>query len=120
MDCMKRILIIEDDSHVCAMMADVLELQGYTITVANSGKEALAQLRRLTPKPCAILLDLMMPEMNGWQFLDHHGSDADIRDIPVIVCSAYHESARAIRPAAVLNKPVQLDDLLTTLDRFCA
>jgi CheY-like chemotaxis protein len=67
-----------------------------------------------------ILLDLMMPGTNGWQFLDRQRSDPDFRKVPVIICSAYKESAKSVHAAAIVEKPVNLGALLDAVHAFCA
>lgn len=117
-DC-KNILVIEDDAAIRQTMKDILEIQGYHVFLAANGKEGTDQLRAIAPNPCAILLDLMMPEMNGWQFLDFQRNDPKLRGIPVIICSAYEESAKSVKPQAFVSKPVQLDQLLGAVKAFC-
>ena len=119
MEC-KNVLIIDDDPAVLQSVRDVLEIEGYQVFSAKDGKDAIEQLDIITPEPCAILLDLMMPVMSGWEFLDFQRASSKFRKIPVIVCSAYLESARAIKPSAVVEKPVRLEPLLGAIRSFCA
>lgn len=122
MDC-KNVLVIEDELEVREAIRDVLELQGYNVMLAADGFEAvetIQSLKKVNRLPCMILLDLMMPKMNGWEFLDFHKSDTDISHIPVVICSAYKESAVAIKPAAVITKPIQRTSLLQAVGSFCA
>jgi CheY-like chemotaxis protein len=116
----KNVLIVEDDQAIRQMMQDVLEIQGYKVFLASNGREGTEKLLQLSPKPCVVLLDLMMPELNGWQFLDFQRSDPSLLHIPVVVCSAYRESARSVKPAAIIDKPVQLEALLGAVRSFCA
>lgn len=116
----KKILLIEDEKAIQQMMQDVLELNGYEVHTATNGEEGIHRLRSLDPLPCLILLDLMMPGMNGWQFLDFQRTDPRLQNIPVVVCSAYKESARSIRPSAIVDKPVQLKSLLGAVEAFCS
>lgn len=118
MNC-KTILLIEDDAAIRKTMKEVLEIEGYIVITAIDGNDGAQQLKALQPAPCAILLDLMMPTMNGWQFLDIQRNDPNLKDIPVIICTAYEESAKAIRPAAFVPKPVQLEKLLGAVKAFC-
>jgi CheY-like chemotaxis protein len=119
MDC-KNILVIEDDHAVRQMLKDVLELEGYNVVTAQDGSEGIEHIKKPGKIPCVIILDLMMSGTNGWQFLDFQKSDPSISKIPVIVCSAYHESAKSIKPDALVEKPVKLDQLLGTVHAFCA
>lgn len=118
MSC-KNILVIEDDPAIRQTLKDVLEIEGYSVATAVNGKDGADQLLRGQSRPCAILLDLMMPTNNGWQFLDFQKNDPQFQKIPVIVCSAYEESAKAIHPDAFVPKPVQLNHLLGTVKSFC-
>jgi CheY-like chemotaxis protein len=119
MSC-KNILVIEDETPVREAICDVLEIQGFNVTSAADGQAALEYLNSTEQLPCMILLDLMMPRMNGWQFLDQHQADPRLSSIPVVLCSAYKESAAAIKTAAVITKPLQRNTLLQIVNDFCA
>ncbi len=114
------ILIVEDDKPVRDMLKDVLEIEGYKIVTAADGNEGLEILRTMSPLPCLIVLDLMMPGTNGWRFLDYQRQDAALSKIPVVVCSAYSESAKSVKPDGIVEKPVQLEHLLETVNAYCA
>jgi CheY-like chemotaxis protein len=116
----KNVLIVEDDRAIRQMIQDVLEVEGYNVHSACDGSEGIEQLRALAPAPCVVLLDLMMPGTNGWKFLDFQRSDPKLSGIPVIVCSAYSESAKSVKPHAIIEKPVRLDALLSAVHAFCA
>ena len=114
------VLIIEDDADLREMMAQLLTLEGYaTATVAN-GREALEYLREGGDKPHVILLDLMMPVMDGWEFRRRMQSNPDIAGLPVIVLSALDQSrAKDVDAAAFLKKPLDLDRLLRLVRHYC-
>jgi CheY-like chemotaxis protein len=116
----KNILMIEDDKAVRDTVKSILEIQGYSVFTAADGQEGLELLRTMIPEPRLILLDLMMPLMNGWQFLDVQRNDPALKQIPVVICSAYTETAKSIKPAAFLEKPVQLPALLGAVKTLCA
>jgi CheY-like chemotaxis protein len=116
----KHVLIIEDDQAVRDTIQEVLEIQGYQVIAAANGKEGAELLKTSSPRPSVILLDLMMPVMNGWQFLDFQRSDPSLRNIPIVVCSAYKETAKAVKPNAFIEKPVQFNALLGAIKAFCA
>jgi CheY-like chemotaxis protein len=119
MDC-KNILIIEDEPAIRQMMKDILRLEGYRVFEAGDGADGLRVLKQITPNPCVVLLDLMMPGTNGWQFLDSQRTDPELSHVPVIICSAYAESAKSVNPSGFVPKPVQLDALLGAVKAFCA
>ena len=119
MEC-RNVLIVEDDRAIRQMMKDVLEVEGYNVFTASDGSESIEQLKILSPLPCVVLLDLMMPGTNGWKFLDHQRADPILAKVPVIVCSAYNESAKSVKPNAIVEKPVRLDALLNAVHEFCA
>jgi CheY-like chemotaxis protein len=112
-----EILLIEDDADLADAIVEVLQNEGYRICYAGDGKEALALLSQNRP-PDLILLDLMMPNMNGWEFRAAQLRDPAIAKIPVIVLSATGERARPIDAAMVLRKPVTLEVLLSALAKF--
>lgn len=116
----KNILIIDDEDAIRESLKDVLELQGYNVTTAKDGKEGISTLSKMNQTPCMILLDLMMPGMNGWDFLDFQRSTPVYASIPVIICSAYEASARSIGTSPVILKPVKLNSLLDAVTAFCA
>lgn len=119
MSC-KNILIVEDEAAISSMMKDILELKGYNVFTASDGAEGIEHLKKLLPEPCVIILDLMMPKTNGWEFLDVQRSDPRLADIPVVICSAYTESAKAVKPHGFVPKPVQLKSLVNAVQAFCA
>lgn len=116
---MKNILIIEDDESIRKMMASVLEIEGYSISLAANGQQALDTLKG-GHRPDIILLDMMMPVMNGWDFLDFVRANAETAKIPIVVVSAYAESAKSVKPNAVVPKPVQLTSLLKAIEGLAA
>lgn len=116
----KRILVVDDEFAIRMTLKQVLEAEGFVVTTARNGSEGYEYLKLLPNAPAAIILDLVMPDTNGWQFLDMIRSDPDTKEIPVVVCSAYHESAKSVQPNAILNKPVQLNELLHVVQQFTA
>src|SRR5213075_2065863 len=81
------VLIVDDDPPILSGLSEFLQGEGYNVAVAGDGRAALDQLRRGL-RPSVIVLDLMMPVMDGWDFRHEQMKDAELRDIPVIVISA--------------------------------
>ncbi len=120
-ESMKRILVVEDDAATRDAVAFVLEDEGYSVTGVANGQEALHHLRRTSP-PHLILLDLMMPIMNGWEFRKEQTEDPELKSIPVLVISADRavpQKAAALGAIDYLLKPIDLDQLLEAVQRYC-
>src|SRR5688572_17043428 len=117
----KTVLIVEDDLDVREEMELALDRMGYRILTAPHGAEALAILRGEPIRPSLILLDWMMPVMDGMSFLGHTASDPRYASIPVVVVSAVARMARipTLCVAAVVAKPVRLRALVDIVDRIC-
>jgi CheY-like chemotaxis protein len=113
------VLIVEDDEDLREMMAQLLTLEGFeTATVAN-GREALEYLQ-VAQTPEVILLDLMMPVMDGWEFRRRQQADPVLARVPVIVLSALDQSRAAdVGSAAFLKKPLDFDRLLALVRSYC-
>jgi CheY-like chemotaxis protein len=112
-----EILVIDDDHELLEVLRIILAEEGYGVSVATDGESALAQLRAGL-RPAAILLDLMMPGMNGWSFRDELSSDPALADIPIIILSGDHRSVSEDTPPNVahrLRKPIALSTLLDVL-----
>jgi CheY-like chemotaxis protein len=109
------VLLVEDDEGLREMMTQLLHLEGYDPLPAPNGAEALRMLRTSYPLPRVILLDLMMPVMDGWQFRRELRGDPYLTTIPVIVLSAVAKANPTIDAAAVLSKPFDFELLLSTL-----
>jgi CheY-like chemotaxis protein len=113
------ILIVEDDDDIREALTQILELEGYTVREAANGREALDISAR--EPPSLILLDLMMPVMDGWQFRAEQIKDPALAQIPVVVISAdagIHEKVASFGAASVLPKPISLDRLLRAVETF--
>ena len=115
----KTILIIEDNPSVVATMKNLLEIEGYTVHTAENGKDGIEKLKGLNDASL-ILLDMMMPVMNGWHFLDFQRSNSRFSKIPVVIVSAFAESAKSVKPQDFIPKPVNLQTLLNTVQKYCA
>ena len=114
----KTILIVEDDDSIRETLQSVLELEGHDVLAAENGQVGLELLKN-NPKPCLILLDLMMPVMNGWDFAAALEKDNSLSTIPVIIISAYNEKAIHIKSKAILKKPVDINTLYGAIKEWC-
>jgi CheY-like chemotaxis protein len=110
-----RLLVVEDDETILASLCDLLREEGATLTTASNGRDALASLRASEP-PDLILLDLMMPVMDGWEFRIAQRADRALAGIPIIALSADASAkARAIAADAYLRKPIDPGGLVGTI-----
>jgi CheY-like chemotaxis protein len=115
----QAILLIEDDADTRDMIGRFLELEGFAVETAANGREALDRLDA-GAGACVILLDLMMPVMDGWEFRRRQASHSALAKIPVIVFSAAGRDRMAqIDANDYLSKPVDLDELLERVSRYC-
>ncbi|HVO20711.1 MAG TPA: response regulator [Anaeromyxobacter sp.] len=110
------ILVVDDDTDVREALGEVLAEEGYATRLFESGREALAFLRG-GGAPALILLDLMMPEMNGWQFREEQLKDERLREIPVVVITASRLDGGALKAREVLFKPIGLGELVDAVHR---
>ncbi|MBS1960692.1 MAG: response regulator [Bdellovibrionales bacterium] len=119
----KSILVADDNDDIRDAIVEALESEGYTVASARDGKEALEILKRL-PVPTLILLDLMMPVMSGWEFLDAQKADARFAAHQVVTISAVnpHQSVEDPTPletAGSIQKPFSLGKLWEKVAEFC-
>ena len=113
------VLIVEDDEDLREMMAQLLTLEGFDTATAANGREALDYLHR-ADKPEVILLDLMMPVMDGWEFRRQQQAEPDLARVPVIVLSALDPTRAAnVDATAFLKKPLDFDRLLDLVRTYC-
>ena len=113
------VLIVEDDADLREMMAQLLTLEGFQAATVANGREALQYLEH-TDTPEVILLDLMMPVMDGWEFRRRQRADPEMSQVPVIVLSALDQGrAGGLDPAAFLKKPLDFDRLLQLVRSYC-
>lgn len=113
------VFVVEDDVDTREMLARFLELEGFAVETAANGRQALERLEAGTPASI-ILLDLMMPVMDGWQFRREQARHETLSKIPVIVVSAAGRDRIAqIDADAYLSKPVDLEELLARITDIC-
>lgn len=111
------VLVVEDDPGIRESLVEILQCEDYLVSSATNGSEALEYLQHASVRPDVILLDLMMPVMSGWDFLDRRVSDPRLAEIPVIVCSATSDKREVVKATAILRKPIQLKTLLDSVER---
>lgn len=113
---MSRIFVTEDDPDVRASIAEILREEGFDVDEFGNAQETLRALRG-GERPCVVLMDLLMPEMNGQQFLDELRADPRLAGIDVVMVTG----AKATPPGVdVLHKPFELADLVSTVKRHCS
>jgi two-component system chemotaxis response regulator CheY len=115
------VCVVDDDPDMREALRLVLELGGYRVEEAAEGQAALELLRR-DPSCCLILLDLMMPGMNGWQFRKAQQDSPELAAIPVVVLSAMRDVCRhatEVGAVACLSKPIAMDRLMAEVSRRC-
>jgi len=116
-DVKGRVLVVDDDQGALEALTDILQYEGYTVIRAENGLQALQRLRE-APKINLIILDLLMPVMDGWEFRSRQKQDPETADVPVLVVTAIGATA-GIDAVDILHKPIDVDALLRTVARFC-
>ena len=115
----RRVLLVEDDAGIRGFVADLLTDEGYEVLQAADGLEGLAALDRW--RPDVIVLDLMMPRLDGFGFRARQRARPDVSEVPVIVTSARQPigpDVAALAPAAVVPKPFDADALVALVGRL--
>ncbi len=114
---MTTVMIVEDDDEIRELLAEMLAEGGFHVSTARHGKDAL-QLLRTKPHPNIVLLDLMMPVMDGWQMRAEMLADPKLAAIPVIIVSGaadVQDGSALLKAARVLTKPVKWPVLLDSV-----
>jgi CheY-like chemotaxis protein len=114
------VLIVDDDPDIRDSLREVLEDEGYEVATVANGREALDHLKASSPRPCVILLDLMMPVMDGWQFRKEQKQDPAIANIPLIVITATGKRPVLIDADELVMKPLDLGRLFEAIERYCS
>ena len=117
----KLILVVEDDAMMQKMALKILRSRGYVCELAPNGREAVAMAGRLHPG--LVLMDLSLPEMNGWEATRALKADPSLAAIPVVAITAHamvgdRESAIAAGCAECLTKPYEIADLVALVERY--
>lgn len=117
LSCPASVLVVEDNDDIRDAIGELLEDEGYEIALAENGERALEMLTAM-PRPCLLLVDLIMPRMDGWQLLGALSRDDRLATIPVVVMSAA-SNANTATGQATLKKPVDLEILLRIVRDHC-
>jgi CheY-like chemotaxis protein len=111
------ILLVDDEEAIRQVLSLALEMEGYKIFTAANGKEGLAALSRI-PRPFLILLDLMMPVMDGWDFLAALRKNPAYATIPVVVITAFAGETGSTPGIETFKKPVELNQIFATVRKY--
>lgn len=114
------ILVVEDDPDIRDLLKLALEMEGYLVKVAHNGQEAWDFLKSEIQKPWLMVVDLMMPVMDGWELLKLKGQSSELREIPTLIVSATSEREFPVpeKNQIILRKPIDLKDFLNQVARF--
>jgi len=115
------ILVVDDNPDLRDGLRLALSEEGYTVETAINGRDALSRLYAGL-KPCLIIMDLMMPVMNGFEFREAQLADARLADIPLIAYSGVtdpRETAQQLRAVAYVHKPKEVGELTALVRQFC-
>src|ERR1051326_7857925 len=113
------VLVVDDDPAIRGLVADALRDEGYTVDLAAHGREALEAMR--ARRPATVVLDLMMPVMDGFSFMEACHNEQLCDNVPIVVISAVHDALQRIDEIPVnacVPKPCSLDNLIRTITRF--
>lgn len=113
----KDVLIVEDNDDLRALYEYALSGEGYAVKTAANGQIALDMLAIMPAMPGLIILDLMMPVMDGWEFLKNRAANETYAQVPVIVCTAVKEQTPTGVP--FMRKPLDLNKLIETVQQHC-
>ena len=114
------ILVVDDDDAIRDSVVEALEDAAFPVRAAHNGREALNILRQGDGRPCLVLLDLMMPVMDGWDFASEQAQDPTLANVPFCVITAVGSSRPIPSDAvAVVRKPFKLKDLLDVVQQHC-
>lgn len=115
---MSNILVIDDDDGIREALKAALEYEGYVVSTAENGQIAL-DLLQSGQNPCFIVLDLMMPVMDGWTFAAKLAEDPKLSHIPFVVVSAFEDKAQNLQAKDIFKKPVNLKVLFDSIEKWC-
>ena len=115
-----KILVVDDDADIREVLSEVLIESGHDVKTASNGLEALRILREGAWAPCLVLLDLMMPVMDGYLFLEHRRKDPALASIPITVITAGRQvDVERLHGATLVAKPIRLPALMSLIEKTC-
>jgi CheY-like chemotaxis protein len=114
--CPNPVLLVEDEDDVREVLRECLALRGYAVVEARNGQAALDYLGGDLPRPCLIVLDLVMPVMDGWELLEAIATNEEWAAIPVVISTSVQDR---VPDRPLLPKPVSLKDFLRTVEQSC-
>ena len=113
------VLVVEDEEGIRESLKLLLEVEGYKVLTAANGKFALEILNKME-RPCLILLDLMMPVMNGWEFSKAIKANHILAPIPIVLVTAFADEVGVLKNLPIVKKPVDHDLLMVLVKKYCS
>lgn len=113
----RSVLVVDDEDGICETLRDVFEDEGFVVHTAGNGRDALAVMHELEIKPSVVILDLIMPVLDGNAVYLAMKSHPDLAHIPIVISTS--DPSRAPAGALVMCKPIALDTLVAAVHRFC-
>lgn len=116
------ILVVDDEADLRQCIVELLEEEGFSVSQADNGKAALEYLNKAKAKPCLILLDYMMPVMDGQKFCEEQNKNPAINSIPVVLVTAatiQDEILKTMNIVDQVSKPLKIEDFLNTVKTYC-
>lgn len=116
------IMIVEDSIDISEILCRLYESEGYNVILAKHGGDAIEKLKTVSKLPCVILLDLMMPVMDGYRFCVEQKKDMRLAEIPVVIMTAdanAKEKSVEVGASGYIRKPVEIETLLEVAAKYC-
>lgn len=117
-----RVLIVDDHPDTREALALLMELRGLDAVTAGSGGEALAKLAEPDLRPCVVLLDINMPDVDGWEVRERMRADPGLAEVPVVLLTGNYidvERARLLGISGYLRKPIDVQQILGAVEQHC-
>lgn len=118
----KKVFVVEDDQDIREALTELLESEGYDVTTAENGQVGIDKLSAASQLPNLILLDLMMPVKDGFQFFAEKTAHPILSSVPVVIMSADRhilDKQKKLQAKAYIKKPVDIDHILKVVDEHC-